>query len=66
MANDLTLNVGAGAGMANGSSGAKQNQIVLILAQKQVELLNAKNEQEATNLQAEIDSLQQDLHQKNK
>jgi len=44
----------------------KQNQIVLILAQKQVELLNAKNEQEATNLQAEIDSLQQDLHQKNK
>ena len=52
--------------MANGSSGAKQNQIVLILAQKQVELLNAKNEQEATNLHAEIDSLQQDLHQKNK
>jgi hypothetical protein len=64
VANDLTLYVGAGAGMANGSSGAKQNQIVLILAQKQVELLNAKNEQEATNLQAEIDSLQQDLHQK--
>ena len=39
----------------------KQTQILIILAEKQAELQNATNEQDKINLQAEIDSLQQDF-----